>query len=252
MKKITVITGPARCGKTRKAKELAKEFKADEVVFLPMRFWHRQREDPFFFSSCNPDTKLIIMDDIPNSFLLKWLLEDLFQDGIEVNTRTEPPYTIDLPKVIITCNENITPEEIELFGVSYINRIMINELGDRCRCCKISAATIGEFCQLCEDKLREIEPNAAHKLSAEAQKAENAIDFLSKRAVDVSKVSPDYIKQIGFKMIPLIDVAPIVEMIINGTFADFLSEWNEKQPAKILVKGENIPERVTAIYDEPS
>lgn len=123
MEKITVITGPARSGKTRKAKKMAAKYKENEVEFIPIRK-RPFMEEAFFLGQCTEKTKLIIIDDVIDIYSFKKLISIFFMDAkLKINDKGKRPFYIDRPEIIITCDEAVTCESIEWLPVSYTERI---------------------------------------------------------------------------------------------------------------------------------
>ena len=96
MKKITIIYGPERTGKTR----LAKDISRDKYTVWLCGQCNKFNDDPFIFSKVDKTTEYIIIDDIHKRNILSAMA--LFSPmEININKRYESSYTISIPKVLL-------------------------------------------------------------------------------------------------------------------------------------------------------
>jgi len=128
MKKVTIITGPLRSGKSRKAKELSKDKK---TVWLTLGFTNLQ--DPFAFSDVDKDTECVVFDDLTRKQDIDYILSI---DNIKVNKKGQNPISIAMPEIII-CAEKITktdypyantPVGIKLIELKNIPKLNITKI----------------------------------------------------------------------------------------------------------------------------
>jgi len=125
MKKGIIITGEAGSGKTTLARLIAIETGGNEVFISGRNDSKYLYTLPFIFKYCNPDTKLIIIDDVSKIPVLDNLIA-LVSEPITISRKNEKPFTID-PVVIITCDESIKRDHIEKLGSSFLSRFSIME-----------------------------------------------------------------------------------------------------------------------------
>lgn len=91
-----IIHGSPGSGKTRAGRLLAD----GKFVYLDGRI----KVDNFFFSSCDNDTKTIIIDNIKNKSDLMYF-ESLVDEGnIVVNKQSKSPFEIKIDKLILICD----------------------------------------------------------------------------------------------------------------------------------------------------
>lgn len=117
--KITVIIGSAGSGKTTAAKCIAKDYDKDKVVWLD----GNQKIRHFFYSRCNKDTELIIIEEIKDINDL-WNIVNSVTEGICVEKRGEYPFYIN-PTVVVTCRPDITFKDLPMDSLSFKRRVMI-------------------------------------------------------------------------------------------------------------------------------
>jgi hypothetical protein len=68
--KLTIITGPKNSGKTLRAKEMALEYKNDEVVWQQQPFEYVSRTLVYWAEIIKPNTKMVVIDDIDDEIFL--------------------------------------------------------------------------------------------------------------------------------------------------------------------------------------
>jgi energy-coupling factor transporter ATP-binding protein EcfA2 len=100
MNKITIIHGDPMTGKTTTAKALAGLYNTPNVVFLGSPSKNDIENHRFFFSGCNHNTELIVIDDIPDTIALDSLIH-FFSGEIEVNARSKPPIKISPDFILV-------------------------------------------------------------------------------------------------------------------------------------------------------
>lgn len=109
MNKGILLVGPAYSGKTHQAKEIAKDYAPENVVWLNGRtrdFIHQ-----FGFADCVQSTELIIIDDIMliNDILFFF---NILVSGVLVEKMGEQSFRI-YPKIILTCaSDRIKKEDL--------------------------------------------------------------------------------------------------------------------------------------------
>ncbi len=102
MNKGILLVGPAYSGKTHQAKEIAKDYAPENVVWVYGRtggYIH-----PFGFSDCEKSTELIIIEDIrmSNDNDYQFLCE-LVENGVLVEKRGNDSFRIH-PKIVVSYN----------------------------------------------------------------------------------------------------------------------------------------------------
>jgi AAA15 family ATPase/GTPase len=95
--KLTIITGPKNSGKTLRAKEMALQFKDDEVVWelQPMEYVSRMLN--YWESIIKHNTKLIIIDDIDDEIFL-YSIMSLFKYKALTKVKSN---------IVLVCEKNI-------------------------------------------------------------------------------------------------------------------------------------------------
>ena len=68
--KLTIITGPKNSGKTLRAKEMALEYKNDEVVWQQQPSEYVSRTLVYWAYIIKPNTKMVVIDDIDDELFL--------------------------------------------------------------------------------------------------------------------------------------------------------------------------------------
>ncbi len=109
MNKVILLVGPAYSGKTHQAREFAKDYSPENVVWLNGRT--RDFVHPFGFADCVQSTELIVIDDIMliNDILFFF---NILVIGVLVEKKAERSFRI-YPKIILTCaSDRITKEDI--------------------------------------------------------------------------------------------------------------------------------------------
>jgi energy-coupling factor transporter ATP-binding protein EcfA2 len=123
MNKITIIHGDSETGKTTTAKALAGLYNTPNVVFLGYPSKNNIENHRFFFSGCNHNTELIVIDDIPDTIVLDSLIH-FFSGEMEVNAQSKPPIKIS-PDIILVFDHSKNLEIFKKLGVSLRRRIHI-------------------------------------------------------------------------------------------------------------------------------
>jgi cytidylate kinase len=97
--KITVIIGSGGSGKTTAAKEIAKDY--SNVIWLD----GSGRVGNFFYSRCNEDTELIIIEELKNADnLMRFAAAAI--DGVCVEHRGKDPFYIN-PRIVVVCKPDV-------------------------------------------------------------------------------------------------------------------------------------------------
>jgi hypothetical protein len=68
--KLTIITGPKNSGKTLRAKEMALQFKNDEVIWELQPMEYVSRIMVYWAEIIKPNTKMVVIDDIDDEIFL--------------------------------------------------------------------------------------------------------------------------------------------------------------------------------------
>jgi len=106
MQKILLIIGPPECGKTWMARQIAEDYKKDEVTWIVGK--NIRANHPFNFQDCEPTTKLLIIDDLPSVEKLEGLYHTV--NGITVDKQLHKAFTLN-PRIIITSSA-ITSDQV--------------------------------------------------------------------------------------------------------------------------------------------
>ena len=117
-KKATIIFGKDDKCKLSKANEITSCFKNDEIIFLPGRYGLNHK---FSFSTCNKNTKAIIIDQIASSTQVEIFFNPIIH-GLTVNKRGSDPFVIH-PEIILICSNEL--KEVQLTGSSFTSRFNI-------------------------------------------------------------------------------------------------------------------------------
>jgi len=121
MKKIKVIIGKDRSGKTSIARAMVCSVKDEEKTFLPAL----DITSPWAFRNCNENTKVIIIDDLRReSDLLSLIIGSV--EGIIVEKPQKKRFLIH-PEIIIICEGKIRRKDLASTGASILRRIEIIE-----------------------------------------------------------------------------------------------------------------------------
>ncbi len=95
--KTLIIHGSPGAGKT-KASRL---FEDENSIYLDGRI----KMNPFFFSSCEKETKTIIIDDIKNEKDLESFKQIILNEGnVIVHKQCQSPFEIKLDGLILICD----------------------------------------------------------------------------------------------------------------------------------------------------
>jgi hypothetical protein len=117
--KVTVIIGSGGSGKTIAAKCIAKDYDTDKVVWVD----GNQRMGHFFYSRCNKDTELVIIEELKDISDL-WRIIRHSSDGLSVEKRGEDPFYIN-PKIVVTCKPDTTFKDLPMDSLAFKRRVMI-------------------------------------------------------------------------------------------------------------------------------
>ena len=117
--KVTVIIGSGGSGKTTAAKCIAKDYDADKVVWMD----GSRMASYFFYSRCNKDTELVIIEEIKDINNL-WSIINSAADGLCVEKPAESSFYIN-PKIVVTCRPDITFKDLPMDSLSFKRRVMI-------------------------------------------------------------------------------------------------------------------------------
>lgn len=125
MKKVvTVIIGKSNVGKTLMSKGFAlNNQEKTKFIFCT----NKTVCEHFFFSSCEEDTEVIIIDEVVavgNVEKIVWLA----QSDITVEKQSKKAFTIAPKEIVIVCEERITRESLESLGASFYRRIKLIEI----------------------------------------------------------------------------------------------------------------------------
>ena len=115
-----VFYGPDRSGKTRKSMEIASKYDKEEVQLFTTRRSRHLFDNPFIFSECSQKTKLIIIDDVRDRYILELFLSFISgHEKITVNRMYEEKIEIDCPNIIIVCDSRMKLPFGERFTSSF-------------------------------------------------------------------------------------------------------------------------------------
>lgn len=131
MDKITVIIGDAESGKTMKAKEIASSYEEENVVWYDGRLFNKKLYrygTYFFFSRCNLNTELVILDDFKDVSNIE-MFYSYAEDGIAVEKQGKDPFIIH-PKIIIGCSSEVSISALPLESISFKRRALIINCND--------------------------------------------------------------------------------------------------------------------------
>ena len=124
MEKSILIIGRQCSGKTSKAKEIASQFKNDEVVFICYR-GKKTTENAFLFSQCTEKTKLVVFEELYDINQVEAFF-NMVSNPIVVNKKMREPFTIE-PKFILVCQTEIEDEQLVELGASFHRRFDVIE-----------------------------------------------------------------------------------------------------------------------------
>ncbi|MFZ4413620.1 MAG: hypothetical protein ACOYOV_11090 [Bacteroidales bacterium] len=121
MKKAIIITGRNGSGKTKKALEIAGKFEDTEVI--RMHYDYSLFQNPFAYSICDLNTKLIIIDDIKEEYTFISFFSAV-NEGIFVNKKAKKPFRIS-PEFLFICDQSISYKQLLKNGASFHHRFDI-------------------------------------------------------------------------------------------------------------------------------
>lgn len=125
MKKVTVIIGANSDYEPTKAIQLLRKTELKTTIIDFSKYPKKENISDFFFSKCEHDTRLVVIDKVNNIGFLESIIWNI-QEGIYVNKQSVKSFKIDA-EVVIIC-EGITKNEIEETGASLIRRIELIEI----------------------------------------------------------------------------------------------------------------------------
>jgi len=111
MKKGLIFCGPSESGKSRKAIEIAANFKSVVFICQSTKFFN---QDPFIFSGCDNYTELIVVDEIKDINDVEHFFSafrEAPEGGLHVNRRYQCPIKIN-PLILIVCSSDILISDI--------------------------------------------------------------------------------------------------------------------------------------------
>jgi type II secretory pathway predicted ATPase ExeA len=130
-KKITVIIGDADSGKTLKAKEIASSYNQENVTWYDGRIFNKKSYRHgmrFYFSRCNLNTELLIIDDLGDASNIEMFYSYACQ-GLEVEKQGKDPFII-YPKIIIVCSSEVSINDFPLESMAFKRRVSIINCND--------------------------------------------------------------------------------------------------------------------------
>ncbi len=131
MEKSTIIIGPRESGKTSLAKEIALQYKPDEVVWVRGQSI-RDYQHPYVYSRCTENTKLVIFDELIDilfpspghkSMEIHDVVGHFFSDvsnGVTVNQRMKEPFLIH-PRIVLIIRSEVY-DDLDLLQDESISR----------------------------------------------------------------------------------------------------------------------------------
>jgi len=131
--KPLLIIGSAKSGKTRLALNLMSAFKSPKMLS------GRRTKDlrsPFFFSSLNESTDMVVIDDVRGDVALN-IFEDI-NGQIKVEPQSKPSFCIN-PQVIVICDSDYSDKSM-LEAATYTRRYNVldmDSVSDFDLCCNI-------------------------------------------------------------------------------------------------------------------
>jgi adenylate kinase family enzyme len=118
MEKSILIIGTQGSGKTTKAREIANQFKEDEVKWL---FYNEKVNS--FLQKLSEKTRLIIFEGVYDISGLKQLVKKL-EEPLKINGKESSQFTIS-PMYILTCQQEILEEQLVELGTIFYERFEI-------------------------------------------------------------------------------------------------------------------------------
>lgn len=119
LNKSTLILGEDYSGILSKAKEIAQNYKCNEVEFIPFIFFKGIKR-PFFYQNCTKETKLIVVDHLEN-IAQTYIFFNEVVNSITVNKKNDYSFEIS-PKFLLICNQKADKELISNLGPSFHER----------------------------------------------------------------------------------------------------------------------------------
>jgi hypothetical protein len=130
-KKITVIIGDSDSGKTLKAKEIASSYNQDNVTWFDGRNLNEilyRYSMGFYFSRCNLNTELVIIDDFKDASNIDFFYSYICQ-GLMVEKQCKDPFII-YPEIIIGCSSEVSIDDFPLESMAFKRRFSIINCND--------------------------------------------------------------------------------------------------------------------------
>lgn len=125
-KRITILLGPDQSGKSYLAGLVKRD---SDTVYLNGRD-RKLFKNPFLFDQQTESINVIIIDDLEANRIYD-AIEYFLDDKLNVHRRRKEPLLIEMPRVIITCNNSECPDLADqlLQGpASIVRRVMIIEV----------------------------------------------------------------------------------------------------------------------------
>ena len=124
MKKGLIFIGGAGTGKSRTAREVRRYY-GDSAAYLDGRQFNPKGYE-FYFSSCSPQTKVVIIDEIVEVDYLMRFFVAISEGKIPVHAQGKKPFEIEIEKLIIICSWDIKKEDLPT-GASFNRRFTVIE-----------------------------------------------------------------------------------------------------------------------------
>jgi hypothetical protein len=118
MKKGKLFIGPAESGKTREARRIASELNHEKVTLISLHTITKKYVGNFFFSGCNKETELLILDDWFDLKLLDMMIRIL--EGFTVHKQGLHPFVIN-PNIILIADSRLTVEDFPVSITRYFD-----------------------------------------------------------------------------------------------------------------------------------
>lgn len=121
-KKIILIIGGAESGKTTKAKEIASSYNKEDVIWLDGYNFKKNIRNSFFFSCCNLNTELVIIDEIKDASHIEYFFSYIYE-GISVEKRCKAPFIIN-PNIVMVFSE-VSIDDLPKESLAFNRRFLI-------------------------------------------------------------------------------------------------------------------------------